>query len=132
MDWSHDYIHSLFEDSKGNIWIGTGNGVNKLKNKKITNYSKSSGFCNSYIGSITEDKYGKIWFGTDRCIVTYDGIEFKPITINDGLTSGVIYFLHTDKRGNIWSGTNKGLDKITLNSYGQINNIKNYNSKTRF
>jgi ligand-binding sensor domain-containing protein/two-component sensor histidine kinase len=125
-DLSHNYIHSLYEDSKGNIWIGTGDGVNKYANNKFTSYENSSGFCNNYIGSITEDKYGKIWFGTDRCIVRYDGVDFKPITIKEGLSSNVIYLLHCDKRGNVWVGTNKGLDKITLNSYGQINTIKNY------
>lgn len=131
-DLSHNYIHSIFEDSKGNIWIGTGNGVNKYSNNKFTSYQNSSGFCNNYIGSITEDKFGKIWFGTDRCVVRYDGIDFKPITINEGLSSNVIYLLHCDIRGNIWVGTNKGLDKISLNSYGQINTIKNYSAPEGF
>jgi ligand-binding sensor domain-containing protein/two-component sensor histidine kinase len=131
-DLSHDYIHSLFEDSKGNIWIGTGDGLNKYSNGKFTNYSKSAGFCNNYIGSITEDKHGKLWFGTDRCIVRYDGIDFKAITMKQGLSSNVIYLLHCDKRGNIWVGTNKGLNKITLNSYGQINTIKEYGAPEGF
>tara|TARA_R110001592_G_scaffold68674_2_gene210613 strand:+ start:3859 stop:6876 length:3018 start_codon:yes stop_codon:yes gene_type:complete len=131
-DLSHNYIYSLYEDSKGNIWIGTGDGVNKYSNDIFYNYANSSGFCNQYIGSITEDKYGKLWFGTDRCVVRYDGVDFKPITINQGLSSNVIYLLHTDKRGNIWVGTNKGLDKITLNSYGQINTIKNYSAPEGF
>ncbi|TXB66640.1 hypothetical protein FRY74_00205 [Vicingus serpentipes] len=129
---SHDYIHTIYEDSQKNIWIGTGLGVNKFSNNKFTTYSNSKGFCNYYIGSITEDKYGKLWFGTDRCIVRYDGIDFKPVTIDNGLSSNVIYFLHTDLKGNIWVGTNKGLDKITLNSYGQIDRIKNYGALEGF
>src|SRR5205823_1898784 len=66
---AHMYIHSLLCDSKGVVWIGTGNGVHKYKNGKLTNFKLSSGFCNSYIGSITEDKFGHVWFGTDRCLV---------------------------------------------------------------
>jgi two-component sensor histidine kinase len=130
---SHGYIHSLFEDKKENIWIGTGNGVNRInKNGEIRNFSNSKGFCNKYIGTITEDNYGNIWFGTDRCIVKFDGLDFKPITVDDGLSSGVIYLLHKDRNGNIWVGTNNGLDKISLNSYGQIVNIKNYKAKQGF
>jgi two-component sensor histidine kinase/ligand-binding sensor domain-containing protein len=129
---SHDYIHTLFEDSKGNIWIGTGNGVTKYNSGIFTDYKTSKGFCNLYIGSITEDKHGKIWFGTDRCVVRYDGIDFKPITVEDGLSSGVIYLLHSDKQGNVWVGTNNGIDKISLDSYGQIKRIKNYKSKQGF
>lgn len=129
---SHDYIHALFEDKNGNLWIGTGNGLNKYANGKFTSYVNSKGFCNQYIGSITQDIYGKMWFGTDRCVVMYDGVDFKPLTINDGLSSNVIYLLHGDKEGNVWVGTNKGLDKIMLNSYGQINKIKNYGSPEGF
>jgi len=129
---THDYIHSLFEDSKGNLWFGTGSGVNKYSKGKFTNYANSKGFCNLYIGSIAEDKNGNMWFGTDRCVVRYDGVDFKPITIEDGLSSNVIYLLLGDKRGNIWVGTNKGIDKISLNSYGHINKIKNYNAPEGF
>ena len=129
---THNYIHSLFEDSKGNIWIGTGLGVNKYINGKFTNYANSKGFCNLYIGSIAEDKNGYMWFGTDRCVVRYDGVYFKPLTIDDGLSSNVIYLLFGDSRGNIWVGTNKGIDKISINSYGHINKIKNYSAPEGF
>ncbi|OFY85469.1 MAG: hypothetical protein A3K10_05125, partial [Bacteroidetes bacterium RIFCSPLOWO2_12_FULL_31_6] len=129
---SNDFIHSLFQDSKGNIWIGTGNGVTKYANNTFTSYAKSNGFCNLYIGCIAEDKFGKIWFGTDRCAVRYDGMDFKPVTIEDGLSSGVIYLLIGDENGNIWAGTNNGIDKISFDSYGEINKIKNYKSKQGF
>ena len=130
---SHNYIHALFQDKKGNIWAGTGNGVNKINPKGVVrNYSRSKDFCNPYVGSITEDNFGNIWFGTDRCIVRYDGIDFKSMTANDGLSSGVIYLLHKDRHGNIWVGTNNGIDKITLNSYGQIDRIKNYKAEQGF
>jgi len=124
---SHNYIHSLLQDKNGNIWIGTGNGINRY-NKKFgfKSYAGISGVCNPYIGSIAEDKYGQIWFGTDRCIVKYNGLEFQTITDNFGISSNVIYLLYTNSRGNLWIGTNNGLDKITFNSYGQINNIKHY------
>ncbi len=129
---SHNYIHALYEDSKGDIWIGTGNGVTKYSNGSFISFANAKGFCNSYIGSITEDKFGKIWFGTDRCAVRYDGLDFKPITVDDGLSSGVIYLMHGDANGNVWIGTNNGIDRISFDSYGQINRIKNYKSKQGF
>ncbi|MGB0881931.1 MAG: ligand-binding sensor domain-containing protein [Vicingaceae bacterium] len=129
---SHNYIHSLFQDSKGNIWIGTGNGVNKYSNGEFSNYSKAKGFCNSFISCITEDRNGNVWFGTDRCAVMYDGFEFKSITVEEGISSGVIYLIHGDKKGNLWLGSNMGLDKITFDSYGEIDRIKNYKSKQGF
>ena len=129
---SHNYIHSLYQDKKGVIWIGTGNGVNKYVDGKFTDYSKSNGFCNPYISCITEDRFGNIWFGTDRCAVKYDGVDFTAITVDDGLASGIIYLIHGDKKGNLWIGTNNGIDKVTFDSYGEIDRIKNYKSKQGF
>lgn len=122
----HSYVHSLFEDKKGNIWIGTGNGIHKMSKKIITNYSNSSGICNTYIGSITQDDFGDMWFGTDRCVVRYDGVDFKSMTTENGLSSNTVYFVLNDNNKSVWIGTNNGVDKISMNSYGQIEKIKNY------
>ncbi|MBX2960770.1 MAG: hypothetical protein KF732_12535 [Flavobacteriales bacterium] len=123
---THNYIHSILEDNKGNIWLGTGNGINRFSNGQFHNYIGSTNICNTYIGSITEDDFGNIWFGTDRCVVKYDGVDFKSITTNQGLSSNTIYLLLNDGNKNIWVGTNNGVNKISLNSYGQIEQIKNY------
>ena len=123
---SHGYIHTMCLDSKGTLWIGTGNGVNTYKDGKITNFKFSSGFCNDYIGSITEDKFGNIWFGTDRCLVRYNGHEFKSFNSSNGLASSTIYSLITDNKGKVWVGTNRGLDKLEVSPAGEILSIKNY------
>lgn len=123
---SHLYVHSLFEDDKGTIWFGTGNGIHKIKDNIVTNYTNNKGICNSYISSITQDHKGNIWFGTDRCVVKYDGVDFKSMTTENGLSSNTIYFVTNDRNKNIWVGTNNGVDKIALNSYGQVESIKNY------
>ncbi|HXB41403.1 MAG TPA: two-component regulator propeller domain-containing protein [Bacteroidia bacterium] len=123
---SHNYIHTLWKDKKGCLWIGTGNGVNCLREGKIVNFKYASGFCNDYIGSITEDKYGNIWFGTDRCLVRYNGHEYKAFTQSDGLASSTIYSLITDAKGNLWVGTNRGVDRVEPSMSGEIMNIKNY------
>ncbi|MCO6500067.1 MAG: hypothetical protein J5I47_06780 [Vicingus serpentipes] len=125
------FIQKLFEDSKGNVWVGTREGVCKIKDEKVIHFNTSE-FCNLYIEDITEDIHGNIWFATARCIVKYDGLDFQTIDMDDGLSSKVTFFIHSDKKGNIWVGTNNGLDKITLNSYGQIKQIKNYHVEEGF
>ncbi|MBI2280199.1 MAG: hypothetical protein HYU68_05870, partial [Bacteroidetes bacterium] len=131
---NHNYVHSIFEDNNGNVWFGTGNGIHKIptrsgtggKDDVIINYSNNKGICNSYISSITQDHKGNIWFGTDRCVVKYDGVDFKSMTTDNGLSSNTIYFVINDQNKNIWIGTNNGVDKVSLNSYGQVERIKNY------
>jgi len=129
---NHDYIHSMYADSRGDLWFGTGAGVNRYDGKAFTSYGVADGFCNTYIGSIAEDWYGNMYFGTDRCIVKYDGEEFTTLTENDGLLSNTIYLLTSDQDGNIWSGTNKGVDKLFIDDYGEVEYIKNYDKEQGF
>lgn len=125
-------IHCIFEDKNQNIWCGTGLGAYKISKDNISLYSVAQGLCNSYIGSITQDKNGKIWFSTDRCIASYDGIKIKTFDQKQGLTSNTIYLIQFDNEGNLWVGTNKGLDKISFSTYGQIQNIKHYSKPEGF
>jgi ligand-binding sensor domain-containing protein/two-component sensor histidine kinase len=123
---THGYIHTMYLDSKGVIWIGTGNGLNSFKEGKIANYKFASGFCNDYIGSVTEDKFGNVWFGTDRCLVRFNRSDFKSFNTSNGLASSTIYSLITDKNGKVWVGTNRGIDKLEVSPAGEIVSIKNY------
>ncbi len=79
-------IQALFEDSRGNLWIGT-------RNAGIMRYSEGHfepmfGEINSNILSISEDTHGRLWIGTDgggAYIVENDSVG--EVGVDDGLTS---------------------------------------------
>jgi ligand-binding sensor domain-containing protein/two-component sensor histidine kinase len=125
-------VHCIFEDKIGNIWCGTGSGAYKLSENTVQKYGVEQGLCNSYIGTITQDNSGRIWFATDRCIASFDGIKIKTYDQKNGLTSNTIYLIQFDNEDNLWVGTNKGLDKVSFATYGQIKNIKNYSKAEGF
>ena len=67
-------INSIFEDSKGNIWIATRGGVVKTSSKNYDDfkiYPISNGYSIN-IKSIEEDNYGKIWMSSEDGITCYD------------------------------------------------------------
>jgi signal transduction histidine kinase/ligand-binding sensor domain-containing protein/DNA-binding response OmpR family regulator len=141
------FIHSLYEDSKGNIWIGTyGRGLYK--------YDRSSESCrkilvekgdnesqrNEFITSIFEGKNHKVWFTTE-------GNGFSYI---DEVTEGVTRYIPgkdidfaiycamlQDGHGNLWITSTRGLlcldpasDKIITYTKddGLLDNNFSYNS----
>lgn len=126
------FIHSLLEDKKGNLWIGTGDYAFKYNGNKIVKFGKRFGFCNSYIGDMVLDKLGRIWFATDRCVNMYDGRNFHTFSLEDGLNSTTIYLMEKDGEGNIWVGTNNGLNKIVLSNDGAVKKIINYDENKGF
>ena len=67
------YIRSIFQDSKGNLWFGTiGEGVVRYDVKTLTYFSNPDGFYSNSVFSINEDKNGNMWFGTDQGLYKYD------------------------------------------------------------
>lgn len=111
-----DEIWRVYEDSKGNIWVGSNNnGLLKIDNGVMTRYGDAQGLTNSRAGSITEDIYGNIWIGSiGGGVYRFDGEQFKNYTSADGITADNPYFVIADSIGNVWIGSNKGVDRFTV------------------
>ncbi|MCH8332256.1 MAG: histidine kinase, partial [Bacteroidetes bacterium] len=77
-----------FSDNYNRLWIGTNQGLNKLKvdvfeettEKIIEHYSKEEGFdgveCNS--NGVYEEETGEIWFGTVNGLIRFDPSRYIP------------------------------------------------------
>ncbi|WP_298474579.1 two-component regulator propeller domain-containing protein [uncultured Maribacter sp.] len=127
---SNDIVRSIYEDRKGNVWFGTGNGLSKLtteeKNKKkpkFTVYKNKPDSINTishnYILAIYESTLGDIWIGTfggglNKLVYSENGKteKFISYTQEDGLPNNVIKGILEDDEGNLWLSTNKGLSKF--------------------
>lgn len=116
---SHNWVRSIIKDSKGFMWFGTFNGLNRYdgKNFKIYRVSGGHNLSDNFIESLAEDSYGNIWVGTfsgglnlfDRD--TEQFIDFLHDPAQPGSISGdKIYAIYPDKDKNLWVGTNGGLD----------------------
>lgn len=106
------YIRSIFEDSKGNLWFGTlGEGVVKYDVKTLTYFSHPDGFINNTVYAINEDKNGNMWFGTDEGVYKFDGKIFKNYKEKEGLLHKDISrkSVLVDKSGTIYVGTHGGV-----------------------
>ncbi len=106
------YIRSIFQDSKGNLWFGTLNeGVVRYDVKTLTYFSNPDGFINNTVYAINEDKKGNLWFGTDQGVYKYDGKTFRNYNQKDGLSHIDISrkSILVDKSGTIWVGTHGGV-----------------------
>lgn len=68
-------INDIFEDSNGNMWIATRNGlarVSKDNHSDFTIYNNENGLLNNDIKGIEEDNDGNIWISSNRGIGMFD------------------------------------------------------------
>lgn len=76
---SHNEVKVVFEDSKGNIWLGTtGGGLNLLVREKslekswFKHFNADNGLANETVQAILEDKEGYIWVSTESGISKFN------------------------------------------------------------
>jgi len=107
-------VTAIFEDSAGNMWFGTTNGVSCYDGKTFKNFTQKDGLALNTVGAIFEDSKGVLWLGTGRWdtegkgISCYDGKTFKNFTTNDGLAGNTVMDIFEDRDGDLWFATQEG------------------------
>ncbi|TDD98033.1 hybrid sensor histidine kinase/response regulator [Flavobacterium cellulosilyticum] len=84
---SDNLISYLYEDRKGNLWVGTQAGLNRINaDNTFTHYSEKNGLANNFINGILEDDKGSLWLSTNSGISEFniESKSFKNFNINDG------------------------------------------------
>ncbi len=72
---AHNGISCLLEDSRGYIWIGTYDGLNKYDGVNFETFKNSPDhelIASNRVRSLAEDSKGNIWVGTDDGITVYN------------------------------------------------------------
>ena len=106
----HRIVYSTFLDTKGQLWIGTRNGIALWNKGTISSFTVKDGLSYDHVVSIFVDREENVWIGTDGggLNVLRDGL-FTTFTIKEGLPSNVIWTLFEDSEHQLWIGTDKGL-----------------------
>ena len=56
-------VLTIFEDSHGNIWFGTTDGITRYDGENSQTFTTEDGLAQNTIGLIFEDQRGMLWFG---------------------------------------------------------------------
>ena len=126
-----DFIHKIYKDSKGQIWIGTQNGIsiydsNTNKFKTIRSGNITNLLNNNRIYDIYEDSKSNLWIGSKFGLhkIINDSVQsffYNPKDSNS-ISSNQIYDIIEDRDNNLWIGTEEGLNRLNIST----NNIKRF------
>jgi ligand-binding sensor domain-containing protein/serine phosphatase RsbU (regulator of sigma subunit) len=149
----NDQIHCITRDRKGNLWLGTGNGVSVMKPGMDRFYPFCSGeardlcelFDRQSVYDVFEDSKGFIWFAASNGIHRYNPADrtiLKMQRIHYGtelLELQDVYCVTEDPTGRIWIGSSVGLirysplqNRFEIFQAGKLDRISNINSNTVF
>jgi ligand-binding sensor domain-containing protein/signal transduction histidine kinase/DNA-binding response OmpR family regulator len=136
---SQNMVDCILKDSRGFMWFGTWNGLNRFDGYSFTIFKQNiqdvNSLSNNFIYALCEDKFGNIWIGTNNGLNVYIYAENRFVRYfydKEHLTisSPTINALLCDDAGNIWAGTANGLNKIKVeDKTGRIQSIQYFTAK---
>ncbi|MBR8537156.1 hypothetical protein KDU71_16420 [Carboxylicivirga sediminis] len=120
---SNNYVTSVLKDSKGFIWVGTFDGLNRYDGYQIqafNSYGEDELLLSSnIINCLFEDSKGNLWIGTMggglNCLdASRRNVSvFEYDSLHNSIASNHIFDLTEDALGNIWIATGGGVNRYS-------------------
>jgi signal transduction histidine kinase/ligand-binding sensor domain-containing protein len=103
---SHDWIRSLCEDREGNLWIGTGGGLDTLRARKVKMLNAPDGWQGRAVLSFAVEPDGTAWVGTEGAgLYRRRGSEWTVFSEAQGLRNLFVWSVLETRRGELFVGT---------------------------
>lgn len=123
---SHFLVLDLLVGRKGEIWIATAQGLNRLDpaTGKFTYYQAGRTYTpgmltDNWVRALYEDEKGILWVGTHHGgLNRFDPAtgQFSYYIMKDGLPSNQVVSIAPDTSGNLWLGTGHGISRFNPSS----------------
>jgi len=111
-----DVILSLAAAPNGDLWVGTPDGLNRIRKGRIDAFTSADGLPDDFIRSLLADSDGSLWIGTRRGLTHWTGgvpgARMETFTQASGLGSDLVGAMTRDPAGDLWVATLAGLSRL--------------------
>jgi signal transduction histidine kinase/ligand-binding sensor domain-containing protein/CheY-like chemotaxis protein len=106
-------VRSLFEDSRGRLWIGSEGGIIVRAGDRSDRFPASGASPLHDVCAIAEDTQGTLWFIGQEGLARATAAGIEPASL-PGIPKGAnLLSLHTDREGALWVGVeSQGLLRV--------------------
>lgn len=105
-------VRAMLCGSGGAIWIGTTNGLIRLKDGAERRFTTANGLPDDWVDALAEGAHATVWIGTKNGFSRLVNGEFESFRTKDGLSQSTVYSMREDREGSLWVGTKHGLDQF--------------------
>lgn len=126
-----DVILSLAAGKNGEVWVGTPDGLNRIRGSAVDAFTVADGLPDDFIRSLLMDADGSLWIGTRRGLAHWTfgaggraTAKEETLTTANGLGSDLVGAMARDSHGSLWIATLAGLSRL---KNGKITNYTTAN-----
>jgi signal transduction histidine kinase/streptogramin lyase len=116
-------ILSLAAAPNGDLWVGTPDGLNRIRGGAVDSFTSADGLPDDFIRSLLVDADGSLWIGTRRGLAhgkfpkgkmsaNPTPAHIEILTQANGLGSDLVGAMTRDKNGDLWVATFAGLSRL--------------------
>jgi ligand-binding sensor domain-containing protein/signal transduction histidine kinase len=110
------FVRSVIEDDLGRLWVGTDNGLFRIRNGVVQRVDTSRFGPSLAIHSIFEDREHRIWAGGSRLLM-FDGDQVRQFGLPGAYSQNRVKSILQTSDGTIWVGTVGGLQRLIRNRF---------------
>jgi ligand-binding sensor domain-containing protein len=129
-----DVILSLAAAPNGDLWVGTPDGLSRIRRGVVTSFTSADGLPDDFIRSLLADSDGSLWIGTRRGLThwggSFDAVDagahMQTYTHANGLGSDLVGAMVRDSAGDLWVATFAGLSRLhggTITNFTTANGL---------
>lgn len=115
-------ILSLASSRDGSLWIGTPDGLDRLRNGAISSFTSADGLPDDFIRSLYAAQDGSLWIGTRRGLTHFNpnhpSASMHTWTTANGLGSDLVGAVAETGDGSLWVATLHGLSQLHVDRAG--------------
>jgi len=121
-------VLSLYQDRENNIWVGTSNGLKRIREVPFINLTTYNGLQDNFVRTVLDHPDGSLWIGSPAGLDRYDADgTITPILHNTSVLSMAV-----GQNNSVWVGTHsKGVlhivEQQTLQQYGTADGLASLN-----
>jgi signal transduction histidine kinase/ligand-binding sensor domain-containing protein len=112
-----DQVYRVFNDSRGYMWLGTGDGLSIFDGHDFLNFRMSDGLPGPAILAFAETGDGAVWVGTEGGLCRFE-LRANRASCDTHLRGMKVTALAAPRSGGLWAGTESGLFQGTSQNGG--------------
>jgi len=117
---SNSSVLAILQDSRGFIWLGTRDGLNRYDGKRVKVYrdfySRNLSGINVKVNCLVEDEYRNLWIGTSTGLYLYNEKK-ESFSL---MIFGNVNAFFKDAKNNLWIGASNGLYLMQSNDGNKL------------